>query len=135
MIHLHSLRVYYEDTDMAGVVYYANYLKFIERGRSEWIRAIGVDQGALKEEAGLVFAVRRVEADYLSPGRFDDILTVESSLIELGGARFVVDQRVRREDRLLFTARVTAVVMTLAGRPGRLPPDIRSRFEGALLAS
>ena len=132
MVHLHSLRVYYEDTDMAGVVYYANYLKFIERGRSEWIRAIGVDQGALKDDAGLVFAVRRVEADYLSPGRFDDILTVESSLVELAGARFVVDQRVRRLDRVLFSARVTAVVMTLTGRPGRLPADIRARFEAAL---
>ena len=71
-MHQFSLRVYYEDTDLAGIVYYANYLKFIERGRSEWVRSLGVDQVALKAEHGIVFAVRRVEADYLKPAKFDD---------------------------------------------------------------
>ena len=70
MAHEITLRVYYEDTDLAGIVYYANYLKFIERGRSEWVRTLGVDQGALRAEAGIVFAVRRVEADYLKPAQF-----------------------------------------------------------------
>ena len=65
MTHSFPIRVYYEDTDLAGIVYYANYLKFIERGRTEWIRSLGVDQGRLKREEGIVFAVRRVEADYL----------------------------------------------------------------------
>ena len=66
-MHQFSLRVYYEDTDLAGIVYYANYLKFIERARSEWVRGLGVDQVALRAEAGLVFAVRRVEADFIPP--------------------------------------------------------------------
>ncbi len=70
--HRFTLRVYYEDTDLAGIVYYANYLKFIERARSEWVRELGVDQRAMKADAGLVFAVRRLEADYLAPARFDD---------------------------------------------------------------
>ena len=69
-------RVYYEDTDLAGIVYYANYLKFIERARTEWVRGLGVDQVALRAEHGIVFAVRRVEADYLRPARFDDELVV-----------------------------------------------------------
>ncbi|SDI93186.1 tol-pal system-associated acyl-CoA thioesterase [Aliiruegeria lutimaris] len=131
MPHLHQLRVYYEDTDMAGIVYYANYLKFIERGRSEWVREIGVDQNALKEQHGLVFAVRRVEADYLSPGRMDDILIVETRLSEIGGARFVMDQKVLCDSRVLFTARVTVAVMNLEGRPQRLPADIRALMTSA----
>ncbi len=128
MAHLHKLRVYYEDTDLAGIVYYANYLKFIERGRSEWLRTTGVDQAALKNTSGIVFAVRKVEADYLSSAHFDDVLTVESRLSDLGKARFIMDQRIFREDHLLFSSRVTLVVMTLAGRAGRLPADIRARF-------
>ena len=72
------VRVYWEDTDAGGVVYYASYLRFIERARSEWARGLGLDQGALRE-AGLVFAVRRVEADYLRPARLDDLLDVSSS--------------------------------------------------------
>ena len=69
-----DIRVYYEDTDLAGIVYYANYLRFIERGRTEWVRSIGIDQGKLKSETGLVFAVRRIEADYLRPAVFDDVV-------------------------------------------------------------
>ena len=79
-MHLFNLRVYYEDTDLAGIVYYANYLKFIERARSEWVRDLGIDQAQMKAE-GLVFAVRRVVADYLLPARYDDLLCVETKLL------------------------------------------------------
>lgn len=120
MTHQLSVRVYYEDTDLAGIVYYANYLKFIERGRSEWLRALGIDQVALKE-AGQVFAVRRIEADYLRPARFDDLLTVETALSQRTAARIVVDQTVRRDDAVLFAARVTLACLDGAGRPVRLP--------------
>lgn len=126
-------RVYYEDTDLAGIVYYANYLKFIERARSEWLRAIGVDQSALKHE-GLVFAVRRVEADYLSPARFDDLLTVESSVHAISPVRIVMDQRVSRADKALFLARVTVVCLRESGRPTRLPAGMVGRFQGPGLA-
>ncbi|MCV6597050.1 MAG: YbgC/FadM family acyl-CoA thioesterase, partial [Mangrovicoccus sp.] len=70
--HRFALRVYYEDTDLAGIVYYANYLRYIERARSEFVRSLGLDQVQLKAQTGVVFAVRRVEADYLTPARFDD---------------------------------------------------------------
>lgn len=130
MPHSFSLRVFYEDTDMAGIVYYANYLKFIERARSEWVRELGVDQNAMKDDHGIVFAVRRVEADYLSSARLEDVLTVQSELAVMKGASFVMDQSVLREDRVLFTARVTVATMTLAGRPARIPADIRALMTG-----
>ncbi|MFC2966495.1 tol-pal system-associated acyl-CoA thioesterase [Acidimangrovimonas pyrenivorans] len=131
MSHRFPIRVYYEDTDLAGIVYYANYLKFIERGRSEWIRELGLDQTRLKQDQGLVFAVRRVEADYLSPATFDDLLTVETRLTALTGARIVLDQAVLRGDRPLFRAVVTLVCLTQTGAPARLPADIRQRLASA----
>lgn len=128
MAHNFPVRVYYEDTDLAGIVYYANYLKFIERARSEWVRAMGIDQGALKNEAGIVFAVRRLEADYLLPARFDDLLTVETRLVAQTPARLVLAQDVRRGDTVLFAAQVTLVCLTESGRPTRLPADIRQKI-------
>lgn len=126
-MHRMALRVYYEDTDLAGVVYYANYLCFIERARSEWLRALGIDQNAMKNESGLVFAVRRLEADYLRPARFDDLLEVETTLSERTAARIVLDQTVRRDGAALFAARVTVVCLGGAGRPVRLPgPLVRA---------
>ena len=125
MPHSLSLRVYYEDTDLAGIVYYANYLKFIERGRSEWVRALGVDQAALRRETGIVFAVRHLEADYLRPAVFDDWLTVTTSVQPITGMRIVLDQAVLREDVTLFSARVTLVPIGADGRAARLPSDLR----------
>lgn len=129
MIHSLTLRVYYEDTDLAGIVYYANYLKFIERGRSEWLRSLGFDQAGLKADAGLVFAVRRLEADYLLPARFDDLLAVDTRLLELTGARIVLAQEVRRGDERLFAALVTLACLNDAGAPARVPPALRALLE------
>jgi acyl-CoA thioester hydrolase len=123
--HRFGLRVYYEDTDLAGIVYYANYLKFIERARSEWVRGLGVDQAALKADHGIVFAVRRVEADYLSPARFDDLLEVETTLQALSGARIALRQEVLRGTDRLFAAAVTLVCLSEMGAPVRIPADIR----------
>ncbi|MBC2837224.1 tol-pal system-associated acyl-CoA thioesterase [Paragemmobacter straminiformis] len=126
MDHDVTLRVYYEDTDLAGIVYYANYLKFIERGRSEWVRSLGIDQAALKRDHGVVFAVRRVEADYLRPARFDDMLTVRTRLADVGGARIVLEQEVLRDGERLFVAHVVLVCLTDAGTAGRIPPQVRA---------
>ena len=128
MSHSLSLRVYYEDTDLAGIVYYANYLKFIERGRSEWVRALGIDQGALRRETGIVFAVRHLEADYLRPAVFDDWLTVTTSVQPVTGTRIVLDQAVLRDGLVLFSARVTLVPIGADGRAARLPSDLRQRL-------
>ncbi|PUB18538.1 tol-pal system-associated acyl-CoA thioesterase [Yoonia sediminilitoris] len=124
MNHQFPLRVYYEDTDLAGLVYYANYLKFIERARSEWVRALGVDQVEMKAQ-GFVFAVRRVEADYIAAARYDDALVVESTMVENTGVRLVFQQDVKRDDLTLFSALVTVVCLTTEGAVARLPAVLR----------
>ncbi|CUH39789.1 Acyl-CoA thioester hydrolase YbgC [Jannaschia seosinensis] len=121
--HVWPVRVYYEDVDLAGIVYYANYLRFIERARSEMVRAAGIDQAEMRGR-GLVFAVLRVEADYLKPARYDDRLEIRSAVASMGRARFVMEQDVLRDGAVLFRARVTIVCMDLSGRPQRLPPLI-----------
>ncbi len=126
MPHRFTLRVYYEDTDLGGIVYYANYLKFIERARTEWVRGLGIDQVRLKAEAGIVFAVRRVEADYLAPARFDDELEVLTATVSASGARIVLRQTVRRGGTVLFEAQVTLVALGDDGAPRRLPADLRA---------
>jgi acyl-CoA thioester hydrolase len=125
--HRLTLRVYYEDTDSGGVVYYANYLRFIERGRTEALRALGVDQLALKA-AGLVFVVRRVTADWLRPARLDDLLEVRTEVTEVGGASVRMVQEVHRDGATLFRAAVQVACMDEAGRPRRLPPEVRARL-------
>jgi acyl-CoA thioester hydrolase len=124
-MHRFSVRVYYEDTDLAGIVYYANYLRFIERARTEWVRTLGIDQTAMRGQ-GLVFAVRRIEADYLSPARFDDTLMVETAAEVLRGASIILRQMVLRDGSVLFDARVTLVAMGQDGRPRRLPDALRA---------
>ena len=122
--HRFPVRVYYEDTDLAGIVYYANYLKFIERARSEWVREIGVDQRAMKAD-GIVFAVRRVEADYIAPAVFEDDLIVETMPISMTPARLVLGQLVLRQDVVLFRSEITLVALEDGGKPLRLPEALR----------
>ncbi len=123
-MHRFPVRVYYEDTDMAGIVYYANYLRFIERARSDWVREAGIDQLAMKAQ-GVVFAVRRVEADYLLPAVFDDQLEVHTTITQMTPARMIMAQKVRRGDTLLFQAEVTIVCIGAGGKPARLPAELR----------
>lgn len=130
--HQFRTRVYYEDTDLAGIVYYANYLKFIERARTEWVTSLGVDQMALRAAQGIVFAVRRVEADFLRPAKFGDDLLVETSVQSVGGARIVLEQVVLRGGERLFSSVVTLVCLTEDGHAARLPVDLRARLAGPL---
>ena len=124
MSHQFDLKVYYEDTDMGGIVYYANYLKFIERARSTWVAELGVDQFAL-QASGLVFAVRNISAQYLVPARMGDNLLVCSSVIMSTAARWVLEQTVKRDGVVLFTAEVTIVAIGLGGSLKRLPIELR----------
>ena len=125
MKHLYPVRVYYEDTDMGGVVYHANYLKFIERARSNWVCKLGNDQNTMRG-AGIVWVVRRIEADYLAAAKFDDELVVETEVASLSGARLTMSQLVKRGDTEIFRAVVTAVCMNEQGKPVRLPAEIRA---------
>lgn len=127
--HTLPVRVYYEDTDAGGVVYHATYLAFMERGRTEYVRARGVTQSALRDEAGepLFFVVRHIDVDFLRPGRLDDLLTVETRLAKRGGASVGLSQRVLRGDEVLATALVT-VVLVGGGRARRIPADLAAKL-------
>lgn len=126
MDHRFEVRVYYEDTDMGGIVYHANFLKFIERARSDWVAQMGIDQLAMRDGAGVVFAVRRVNAEFIKPAHYGEDLQVRTSVVSVTGARLVMEQVVFRGDERLFSAEVTAACMTLEGRPTRLPEEIRA---------
>lgn len=118
------LRVYYEDTDAAGIVYYANYLKFIERARTEALLSAGFRQTDLRDRHGLVFAVREVTVTYLSPARLEDQLVVRTTTRLPRGARLEMDQEVWRDDTCLVRARVMLACLGPNGRPARMPADL-----------
>jgi acyl-CoA thioester hydrolase len=128
--HLLPVRVYYEDTDFSGVVYHASYLRFLERGRTEFIRAVGVDQHALHREAGLAFVVRRLAIEFLRPAMMDDAILVETHPREARGPLLQLDQRILRGEETLTTAEVS-VVCVKGGRPQRLPEALRTTLLGA----
>jgi acyl-CoA thioester hydrolase len=128
--HRFELRVYYEDTDLAGIVYYANYLKFIERARTEALLAAGIDQVALERREGSVFAVRAISVDYRAPARFQDMLSVRTVAGTVSGARARLVQEVWRGDALLVAAQVDVVCVGRDGRPRRLPPEVRVALAG-----
>ena len=123
MAHTFTCRVYYEDTDLAGVVYYANYLRFIERARTEFVRAAGLDQRVLRDQ-GLVFVVTRIEADYLRPARFEDDLTIITTPLASTAVRLTLSQNVLRGEELLLRSQITLAAMSLAGKPLRLPMEL-----------
>ncbi len=125
MTHRFPVRVYYEDTDMGGIVYHANYLRYIERARSDFVRALGNDQNAMRA-AGIVWVVHKIDAEFLAPAKFDDDLVVETEVVDVTPARIVMGQVVRRGEMAVFRARVTAVCMTTQGKPVRLPAEIRA---------
>lgn len=124
------VRVYYEDTDAAGVIYYANYLRYCERARTEWLRAAGFEQQALLTEQRIGFVVRSVAGDYLSAGMLDDALHVTTGVETLRGASMVFVQKVMRGDEVLFRGRfVIACVDLDRKRPTPLPADMRTKLE------
>jgi acyl-CoA thioester hydrolase len=124
--HVLPLRVYYEDTDAAGIVYYANWLRFLERGRTELLRLLGHQHSVLAEERGVNWVVRRCTVDYLKPARLDDIVDVITSCGELRGASLDMQQETRRGGETLVRAEVVVACMGANGRPTRLPQGLRS---------
>jgi acyl-CoA thioester hydrolase len=124
--HSLPLRVYYEDTDAAGMVYHANYLKFAERGRSEMLRSLGFPHRKLRAEEGVGFAVRRCLVDYLAPARLEDALVVETTLTDIGAATLQVRQQIRRDGELLADLDILVACIGRDGRPRRLPSVLRA---------
>ncbi len=123
------VRVYWEDTDAGGVVYYANYLRFLERARSEWLRALGVEQTELADRDGVLFVVRRVEADYLRPARYNDLLRVVCRLEEVGRASLEMLQEIRRDADVLLQARVKLACVRVGDfKPAKIPEHVNQRI-------
>lgn len=135
--HSIPIRVYYEDTDFSGLVYHASHLRFMERGRTELLRSIGLHQRALLEGAAgtpFFFVVRAMDIDFKRPALMDDLLDIQTQIIEIGGASITLDQRVTRDGEALVTAKVK-VVCVEDGRARRLPAEVREKFESALIKS
>ena len=130
--HELTQRVYYEDTDFSGFVYHARYLHFFERGRTDYIRLLGVSQGALHAQddpaEAVAFVVRRMEIDFKSPARMDDVLTISTRPVEVRGARMQLAQTISRDDQVLAAASVTVAVINGFGRARRLPEALMAKF-------
>jgi acyl-CoA thioester hydrolase len=128
-----AVRVYYEDTDAGGVVYYANYLKFMERARTEWLRSLGFEQDELRRDQAVIFAVRSAQVDYLAPARFNDLLSVSVEVHKLGKASITLRQAIRRDrevtllcDAIIKVASLDADTLRPQGMPGRVYDRLRA---------
>jgi len=129
----HNFRVYYEDTDAGGVVFYANYLKFIERGRTEYLRDLGFDQGKITKEKGIVFVVKSLSADYLSPAYLDDVIQVQTNIKLTKNASLVFTQKILNLEKntVLFNAEVKVVsVLKNNLKPCAIPQEIMEKLNG-----
>ena len=123
--HSMNIRVYYEDTDLGGIVYYANYLRFIERARSEWLRDLGIDQIKMRNERDAVFVVTKLKVDYLLPAYFDDMLTVDTKIQIFSPVRAYFYQNIFRQEDVIFKAEVCVTCTSTSGKVQRLPEKIK----------
>jgi acyl-CoA thioester hydrolase len=123
--HRFPVRVYYEDTDAGGIVYHSAYLRFAERGRTEWLRDLGFDHTGLRAETGAGFAVARAEIDYLKPARLDDLLEVETRIVKAGGASTRIEQDVLRNGEAIVRMALRLAFMGADGKPHRMPEELR----------
>lgn len=131
-VHNFPIRVYYEDTDIGGVVYYANYLKFMERARSEMLRVLGIDQAEMLDYNGsddVAFVVKRAEIDFNKGAKFDDHLVVKSEIVKLGGASVVIKQDITLDDHILVTGMIKIASVGEDGKAKRLPKAIKDKLK------
>jgi acyl-CoA thioester hydrolase len=133
--HVLSLRIYYEDTDAQGIVYYANWLRFLERGRTELLRTLGLEHSALRAESGINWVVRRCTIDYLKPARLDEIIDIVTACGEMRGASLDMIQEARRAEEVLVRAELLVACMGESGRPVRVPLQARNALAQVSIAS
>ena len=130
--HILPIRVYFEDTDFSGLVYHASYVRWCERGRSDFLRLVGNDHRQLIDGSGgrepAAFVVRRMSLEYLKPARIDDVLEVMTSVKEMGAASLILEQRISRSGQTIFEAQVTVVLVSVAGKPLRIAAALREAF-------
>jgi acyl-CoA thioester hydrolase len=128
--HRFPIRIYYEDTDAGGIVYHANYLKFAERARTEYLRSKGYDHRRILAEDKFILVVRHEEIDYQAPAKLDDLLEVRTETLEWGNTSITLKQSVYRNDKLLAELKVTIVAVSPEGKAVRIPPHLRQIFSG-----
>jgi acyl-CoA thioester hydrolase len=128
--HLHHIqaRVYYEDTDAGGIIYHANYFKFAERGRTEFLRALGYDHHQVRIDHNLMLVVRHAEIDYRASGKLDDLLDIATEVSDLGNTSMTMKQTVRCGDRILAEMKIVIVAVSAIGKAVRIPPQLRQIF-------
>ena len=127
--HIFSCRIYYEDTDAGGIVYYSNYFKFTERARTEMLRDLDIYQAEVKEKYGLLFVVKSLTAEFYSSARLDDLLEIKTFFLKVGKVRFSLGQEIYKEKNLLARTQVKLGVIDIKGRPKGLPSDLFNKFE------
>nr|WP_169560904.1 tol-pal system-associated acyl-CoA thioesterase [Sneathiella chinensis] len=127
-LHVFPVKVYWEDTDAGGIVYYANYLKFTERARTDLLRGLGINQQSLMMDEGVNFVVRDCRIEYLKPARMDDVLSVQTRLLDMKGATMRMEQGVYREDEVLVKSEVRVACIHRSGKPARFLPQIKDKF-------
>ena len=125
----HFLRVFYEDTDTAGIVYYANYFKFIERARSESLRNIGLIQSEIKDKYKIIFVVRKIIAEFIRPAKLDDLLEISTNFLKIGIVSIELDQKIFLNDTVIFKANVKLGILNTKGKPKKLPIDLREKLQ------
>ena len=131
--HILPVRIYYEDTDVSGIVYHANYLRMMERGRSEFLRLIGIHHMVMMAgEEPVAWTIRRMEIDYAKPARLDEDLEIHTRYRTLAGARLTGDQAVKRDGQTLVTAKIEAALITMTGKPRRIPEDVKAKLAAFL---
>jgi acyl-CoA thioester hydrolase len=131
--HILPARVYYEDTDVSGIVYHANYLRMMERGRSEFLRLVGIHHMVMMAgEDPVAWTIRRMEIDYAKPARLDDALEIHTRYRTLTGARLTGEQWVKCKGVDLVTAKIEAALITMTGKPRRIPEDVKAKLEAFL---
>jgi acyl-CoA thioester hydrolase len=121
------VRIYYEDTDLSGIVYHANYLRYMERGRTEFFRALGIKAANIEDADPSAWAIRKLEIEYLRSAKFDDIIEVRTSVLELSGVRLTARQEIFCQDVQLTRGSVQACIISLSGKPKRIPAEIRDK--------
>jgi acyl-CoA thioester hydrolase len=126
--HIWPVRIYYEDTDLSGIVYHANYLRYMERARTEFFRAMGIKAAYLEDADPAAWALRKVEVEYLKPAKFDDVIEVHTLATDLTGVRLRASQVICRGETVLTRGAVEACIISLSGRPKRIPAEIRDKL-------
>jgi len=128
IVHDFPVRIYYDDTDAGGVVYYANYLKFAERARTEYMRSLGFENSKIRQDFGIIIVVKSVEAEYLSPARLDDFLTIQTRLLSVKNTSFVMEQKAIKNETSIFKMTIVLVCVNEDGRPSKIPEAVKTAF-------